>query len=561
MKRCKTDLRICRQLIEALLFENLLSCTEKEVGGIIHFHIPLQSAVLLCSGKRGAFGRIRIKGESIRLEKGTNSEAISLDKLLNSADFPSAFSLELKQTKKLTQWNEQHLTQTENRSSLSYEELESAIWEGHPYHPCFKSRTGFSLEDHEQYGPEAGNPFALVWLACPEKEVRRSFPNEELFWNSEIGQVYDELMERLDKKGGQRNQYSLIPVHPWQWKAVRDRVKGAIFLGEGAELYRATQSIRTLWNTERSEKAHIKLSMNLAHTSSIRTIAPSAAAAAPAISEWLSTIAKADPLLSSTKVLKEYASVSWEPVECDVQPGEVGVIFRESPRSVLAAGEEAVPLNACSLTEENGKLFIESWLQQYGVEKWLKQLIQIVIIPIWHFLIRHGIALEAHAQNVVLIVKNGWPVGMAVRDFHDSIEYVESFLAEPEKAPRFWAIHPDFKKGKSDEFYWMSSVEGLRELVMDTLFVFHFTELSSALNQRGILDESSFWSWVENALAEFEREHPELESRIKEIGYRKKWIQAEALLSQKIAPSKPIHHTVVNVFAEKDRSDRDVLHR
>ncbi|MDG5472156.1 IucA/IucC family protein [Jeotgalibacillus sp. ET6] len=552
MKRCKTDLRVCRQLIEALLFENLLSCTEKEAGGgILHFHIPLKDAVLHCSGKRGAFGRIRIEGDSMRLEKGTNSEAITLDTLLNSADFPSSFSLELKQTKKLTQWNEQHLTQPEKRSSLSYEELESAIWEGHPYHPCFKSRTGFSLEDHEHYGPEAGNQFALVWLACPKKEVRRSFSNEELFWKKEIGQVYDELMERLVKKGGQRSQYSLIPVHPWQWKAVCDKVKGAIFLGEAAESYRATQSIRTLWNTERSEKAHIKLPMNLTHTSSIRTIAPPAAAAAPAISEWLSSIVKADPLLSITTVLEEYASACWEPAECDVHPGEIGVIFRESPRSVLAAGEEAVPLNACSLTEGNGKLFIENWLKQYGVEKWLKQLIQIVIIPIWHFLVRHGIALEAHAQNVVLIVKDGWPAGMAVRDFHDSIEYVESFLTEPEKAPRFWAIHPDFKKGKPDEFYWMSSVEGLRELVIDTLFVFHFTELSNALEQKGILGESLFWSWVEDALAEYEQEHPELESRIKEIDYRKKWIQAEALLSQKIAPSKPIYHTVVNVFADE----------
>src|SRR5690606_24510876 len=73
---------------------------------------------------------------------------------------------ELDNTARLCRWNIEQLLPTRgSRRGMSYEELEGAIDEGHPYHPCFKARTGFSLADHERYGPEAGHSFLLRWLA------------------------------------------------------------------------------------------------------------------------------------------------------------------------------------------------------------------------------------------------------------------------------------------------------------------------------------------------------------------------------------------------------------
>ena len=45
--------------------------------------------------------------------------------------------------------------------------------DGHPYHPCYKSRVGFSLQDNVRYGVEFAQPIALVWLAVHQDIVAK----------------------------------------------------------------------------------------------------------------------------------------------------------------------------------------------------------------------------------------------------------------------------------------------------------------------------------------------------------------------------------------------------
>lgn len=87
---------------------------------------------------------------------------------------------------------------------------------------------------------------------------------------------------------------------------------------------------------------------------------------------------------------------------------------------------------------------------------------------------------------------------------------------------------------------------------MDTLFVFHLTELSNVLEQQGWLEESSFWSLVYNALNQYERDHPELAERMAQVGGMEEFIQAEALLARKMAADHAGSHRIRNSISKEE---------
>lgn len=94
---------------------------------------------------------------------------------------------ELTQTIAFSAWNERQVP-ARLRRTLSFAELEGALEEGHPYHPCYKARTGFSVADHAAYGPEMGGAFQLVWLLVARKHLRCAIPgDEDAFWQAELG--------------------------------------------------------------------------------------------------------------------------------------------------------------------------------------------------------------------------------------------------------------------------------------------------------------------------------------------------------------------------------------
>ena len=51
-------------------------------------------------------------------------------------------------------------------AGAGFDELECLITDGHPYHPAFKSRIGFDLEDNLRWGPEFARPQRPLWLAA-----------------------------------------------------------------------------------------------------------------------------------------------------------------------------------------------------------------------------------------------------------------------------------------------------------------------------------------------------------------------------------------------------------
>lgn len=598
----QVERRIIRQLFEALLFERVINYCFDEP----YFSFFLSDHHYQATGYIAGFSRIRLDQDSIQRIVNGQAQPAQLDDII--AQLPTTTSIkhklteQLHQTLRLCQWNAEHLPKLTSRYGLDYLDLESQLDEGHPYHPCFKARTGFSLEDHQRYGPECAHPIQLHWLAVKRPLLQQKLPqqsqqgsqqksqqrlpadaesesaqrsNDRQFWQQELGaEAWAEIEHRLLEAELSWQEYSLLPIHPWQWHHFKDSTlkaplqsKELVYLGAAGDDYQATISVRTLINRSHPEKAHIKLPLSMVNTSSLRKLEPHSVCTAPAISGWLKAVVRNDDFYIQHPMilLDEYAGIlipdtdeehSWQ----SQMRGQLGVIFRESLGPYLQPGQQALPFTALYAIESNGLPFIHPIIQRYGLESWLKQLIDTTVIPVWHLLVKHGLGVEAHGQNMVLVHQHGWPSAVILRDFHESVEYVDAYLADPTLKPDFDTINPCYRNAPDNEYYWMSSVEALRELIIDTLFVFNLSELACVLSQHFDYSEPRFWNLIYQRLQNYAQQGHCSQERLDQMPINQQRIQTESLIKKKLADIEAdhFHHRISNPFA--DHPPLTVLH-
>lgn len=556
--------RVVRQLAAALLFEGIVAPTVTADG-----RVSWRSGgwAFRCLSGHGPFGRPRIQAESVEMcgEDGCWRPATPARMVagLDASDPNKAGLLaELERTVSLCRWNAANLAATP-RHGLSFADLEGRLEEGHPYHPCFKARLGFDEADHAAFGPEVGQRFQLVWLLVARSCLHQAIPgDEEAFWRAELGPVaWETVRRRRAELNLPASDYGLLPLHPWQWWALREGEVApwlapwladgrAVCLGPLGDHYRASQSLRTVMNTDDPRKADVKLALNIVNTASRRIIEPHSVCTGPAISGWLTAVVEGDPDFRERyplTLLPEYAGII---ADRDGRlAGQMAALWRRSVQSTLEEGESAVPFNMLMVTEADGSAFAAPWIERYGLLPWLDRLLEVAVLPVWHLLVRHGIAVEAHGQNMILVHRDGWPVRLVLRDFHDSVEYAPDFLADATRLPDFPALHPAYRDAPPDRYYWASGVDALRELVMDTLFVFNLTELSDLLALTHSLPEDAFWRRIHELLEAHARRHG-LEERHRRVGHAAPEILTESLLRGKLLRAREeIHHTVPNIFA------------
>lgn len=101
---------------------------------------------------------------------------------------------------------------------LLYAWQEAQLGDGHPYHPCHRSRIGFDLTDHQRYGPEFAQGFTLAWLALDKRlsAVHGLTDGDYVhFLETEIGaENLAYLQSAVTSAGKSPENYFLLPVYP-----------------------------------------------------------------------------------------------------------------------------------------------------------------------------------------------------------------------------------------------------------------------------------------------------------------------------------------------------------
>ncbi|WP_339189606.1 IucA/IucC family protein [Paenibacillus sp. FSL R5-0490] len=322
------------------------------------------------------------------------------------------------------------------------------------------------------------------------------------------------------------DRYVFIPVHPWQWEHqlesvyTRQRMDGDIvYLGPSSSPYRAQQSIRSLSNRVNPEAPYIKLALSITNTSSTRILAQHTTQNAPLISDWLDELVREDELLQQAQfaILKEIMGLSFRYEQLPVTQygrayGTLGAIWRENVSVHLKQGETAWPLNALMLVQPDGVPFIQDVVERHGVEKWSEALVRTVTLPIIHLLYAHGIALESHAQNIILVLEDDLPKRIIIKDLHDGVRYVPDQLLHPEKAPKLNPEPETHRKFNRYSFIYAGDVSEVRDYTYDAFFFICMTDIALALEKFG-LSEEAFWQLCAGVIVDYQKQHPEYTER------------------------------------------------
>ncbi|MFD9608319.1 IucA/IucC family protein [Streptomyces sp. NPDC059083] len=276
--------------------------------------------------------------------------------------------------------------------------VEQGIVDGHPYHPCCRSRPGLSVAEQLAYAPEHRPVVRLDLVAVPADRCR----------------VVGEWPARL--RDGDR---LLLPVHPWQSAHVLPDLGHRPYV-TGAIPALPLMSVRTLAPLDGGP--HLKTALTTRMTSAVRDISPSGVENSAPLSALLGQ-AVAD-LADTFRITRNLAGAS-----ALVRGGpsaDLAVLLRESPAAAagLREGETILPVAALAARPaDDGPPLIRALLAHAGAPDagphWLAAFAELAVPPLLRLLGR-GVAPAAHGQNLLVVLDaHARPRRLVYRDLAD----------------------------------------------------------------------------------------------------------------------------------------------
>jgi siderophore synthetase component len=329
--------------------------------------------------------------------------------------------------------------------------MERLVTRGHPYHPAAKIRRGMDLSSVLAYDPAFAGRVPLRFAAvdgdmvkgvtaakegpCLSERVLATFPGLEAAAAQALPDG-DALEDRV-----------VVPVHPWQFHQVLPRRYGAA-IRDGTVVpvpgyeHPATPlvNVRTVV-PHRPDDApapppHVKLPLGVQLTNVERTLSPQAVHNGPEVTRLLRALLGGTQS-GSVGVLGEVAAAGVHPPGGPHVEGEgfdrarhLGALLRRNPRThpLVPAEGTVVPASSLAARRAGGRPVLEEVLARYGettaagdppsaaARGFLADLAEAVVPDHLDLLVRDGVALEAHLQNSLLVLEEGRPEAVLVRD-------------------------------------------------------------------------------------------------------------------------------------------------
>jgi siderophore synthetase component len=405
------------------------------------------------------------------------------------------------------------------RDDISFDKVtffEQMCVTGHHQHPCTKSKIGFTPQNVILYSPEFGRVTSLVFVAL-HKDVafyKIEEDNKQLnqFWYNDYPELYDQFYASCLHNGKDIGDYILLPVHPWQWDNVIQKMYsneielGDIFYIRNFKLpSRPTLSVRTMSPIGREKKYHIKLPLHVQMTSALRLISPNSVQNGPELTRLLRQILKVEKKFNGKlDIVGEgvgirFKSTNVDETDYDNKSKNLSVLLRDNPLSLLHDDETAVV--GCALLNSspvsNKSLLIEI-IENYNdkhdfnllednVLLFFRKFIDVLLNSTIPLMTRYGIGLEGHLQNSLIVFKDNEPHRIIVRDLGG----LRIDMKRLEKQGYFGEFHPDSVIIGLDH-------QEMHNKVIHTVFQNHIGELTLHLSNHFKMDESLLWSMVRN---------------------------------------------------------------
>ena len=242
--------------------------------------------------------------------------------------------------------------------------LEQRVLDGHPLHPCCRTRGGMTVADVLAYAPEHRPVIRLRRLAVPPER-----------WYGDTPPV--------------------LYAHPWQADRLKDRYPWLSDAGETGPV-RPLMSLRTV--APLSGGDHVKTAVDIQMTSAVRTVSPAAVHNGPRLSVLLGGLTADLPLTVLAETAAGAVLVGGQPQR------HLAYLRRAAPR--LGRTETILPLGALAALLPGIATDPYAWWHGFA---------QLLFPPLLTVLDR-GVALEAHGQNTLLVLDGGRPARIVYRD-------------------------------------------------------------------------------------------------------------------------------------------------
>lgn len=309
---------------------------------------------------------------------------------------------------------------------------EQSLRVGHPFHPAPKASPGFTAGDLERYAPELGASFPLCWLAVDPK-----FLHEERLGTVRSLDPPPALGDAAATAlGPDRAAWPLLPCHPWQAEhlarlpVVRDMIAAGqlVALGPLGLDVHPTASVRTVWDPASGRQ--LKLALSVRITNFVRENSDEQVRRSLDASRALAALGDLDTAVDGPSgafgVLYELGfrrllpPGRCAPADAQALGAATAVLYREGPPIAGAAS----PMVVAALLEPDpvdGVPPVIRAVQQTGrgddaAPAWFSRYLELSLRPLARLLLRHGVGLEAHTQNSLVALDDGWPARFVVRD-------------------------------------------------------------------------------------------------------------------------------------------------
>ncbi|KML51394.1 IucA/IucC family protein [Bacillus safensis] len=319
-----------------------------------------------------------------------------------------------------------------SQADFEYIEAEQSLLLGHLTHPTPKSRQGMTEEEEAVYSPELKGAFQLHYFKAHHSIVLQdssiSQPAASLMLEELSRQVPEET-ERLNMLT-ENGEYVLIPIHPLQVKVVMEKafVKRYIeegkltYLGPLGSEYTATSSFRTVY--QKDSAYMLKFSVPVKITNSLRINKQKELDRGVEMSRILKTELGVSlyEKFSGFRVIEDPAYLS---IRGDEAESGFEVVIRQNPFLHREKGASLIA-GLCQDHAYGGKSRLAGIIHELAAiegrsteavsQDWFKQYLTISLKPMLWLFETYGLALEAHQQNAVVQMRDGYPETFYYRD-------------------------------------------------------------------------------------------------------------------------------------------------
>lgn len=398
------------------------------------------------------------------------------------------------------------------KAEQDFLETEQALLLGHSMHPAPKSRSGFVLDDLENFSPEAKANIQLHYcLIAPEFIVEGSALDvsistqfkQQLTWC--LDDTALDLLMRYP-------HFKVLPLHPWQarylqtqnWYKKLKKMHQLIELGENAWSFSPTTSVRTLASF--SAPWQLKPSLSVMITNSIRVnLEKECYRGEMTYRLWHSQLGQ--DILSQCPSLRAVNDPAWIAVSIDGKIlNETICIFRDQPfkqkqqitciASLCQDHPDQHSNRFNALFARIAELESSSDLKKIALD-WFNQFLAISLKPLMYLYHHYGMAFESHQQNVLLELEDSMPKYLWLRD-NQGFYYIQ------ERATEVLAQFPDLQH--------KAEAVGTQAFVDERFSYYFFANtlfgLINAIGSTGYVSERELLDQLQHSLLHLFEQYP-----------------------------------------------------